>query len=70
MNPHYPKPTHACSSPPARRHPDRSPAGDRGRGAADSTALAIADDPVTGCDPYNSTGQHVILAARLLRNRE
>ena len=27
--------------------------------------LAVADDPNTGGDPYNSTGQHVIIKARI-----
>ena len=33
------------------------------------TSLSIADDPDFGCDPYNSTGQHVILDARLADKR-
>lgn len=31
------------------------------------TPLSLADDPDIGCDPYNSTGQHVILQAKLPR---
>jgi hypothetical protein len=27
--------------------------------------LAIADDQNTGGDPYNSTGQHVIITSRI-----
>lgn len=29
-----------------------------------NVALSIADEQDAGCDPYNSTGQHVILQAR------
>ena len=31
--------------------------------------LSIADDTDNGCDPYNSTGQHVILKAKLQARR-
>ena len=31
----------------------------------DPEDLAIADDVNTGGDPYNSTGQHVIIKSRL-----
>jgi hypothetical protein len=31
----------------------------------DPEDLAIADDLNTGGDPYNSTGQHVIIKSRL-----
>ncbi len=30
-----------------------------------SANLAIADDIDDGCDPYNSTGQHVVIKTRL-----
>ena len=32
--------------------------------------LSIADDPDFGCDPYNSTGQHVILDAKLVNKKD
>jgi hypothetical protein len=35
-----------------------------GTALADSANLTIADDSGNGCDPYNSTGQHVILQAK------
>ena len=33
----------------------------------EASRLSIADDMHDSCDPYNSTGQHVILQARLRR---
>lgn len=27
--------------------------------------LTIADDPDLGCDPYNSTGRHVIMTTKI-----
>lgn len=33
-------------------------------------SLSIADDPDFGCDPYNSTGQHVILDSKLVRKKD
>ena len=38
--------------------------------ALDSKELAIADNSDDWCDPYNSTGKHVILKARLLRRED
>jgi hypothetical protein len=35
-----------------------------------SAELAIADDTDTWTDPYNSTGKHVILKAKLLQSDE
>jgi hypothetical protein len=32
----------------------------------ESAALTISDDDDTGSDPYNSTGQHVIIKAKLI----
>lgn len=38
-----------------------------GRNLAKDAELSIADDVGGSCDPYNSTGQHVVLQARLRR---
>lgn len=36
-----------------------------------ATDLALADEPDDFCDPYNSTGKHFILSAKLTRkNRD
>ena len=35
-----------------------------------NASLSIADDPDFGCDPYNSTGQHVILDAKLVSKKD
>ena len=35
----------------------------------EDVSLSIADENEDGCDPYNSTGQHVVLQARL-RHKE
>ena len=36
-----------------------------------ATDLALADEPDDICDPYNSTGKHFILSAKLARqNRD
>ena len=32
----------------------------------EATELAITEDGDTGSDPYNSTGQHVIIKAKLI----
>lgn len=40
---------------------------DQPPGAVDVTALELEVDPEIGCDPYNSTGQHLVDA---IRNRE
>jgi hypothetical protein len=37
------------------------------RNLAKEAELSIADDVDASCDPYNSTGQHVILQAKLRR---
>jgi hypothetical protein len=37
------------------------------RNLAKDAALSIAEDVDGSCDPYNSTGQHVILEAKLRR---
>lgn len=36
--------------------------------ASQSSDLSIADDTDLGGDPYNSTGQHIILKAKQLRS--
>jgi hypothetical protein len=33
-------------------------------------SLSIADDPDLGCDPYNSTGHHVIIDAKLVSDKD
>ena len=40
------------------------------RVSLNNTQLAIADDTDAYTDPYNSTGKHVILQSKLLRNDE
>lgn len=35
-----------------------------------SAELAIADDSYDYCDPYNSTGKHVVLKAKLMRQQD
>lgn len=65
MNSHNSKAGFAFHKTPARNELDRH--GEKVVSATlHSSALAIADDAAASTDPYNSTGKHVILKAKLL----
>jgi hypothetical protein len=64
MNSHNPRSGFAFHKTPARQKTD-----DRETDLADAAlggdALSIAESPHEWCDPYNSTGKHVVLKAKL-----
>ena len=66
MNSHNTKPTFAFHKTPAVTKDDKEEA--EVVSASLTTAdLAIADDVNDFCDPYNSTGKHVVLKAKLTK---
>jgi len=67
MNSHNTKPTFAFHKTPVATEDDRQATEVVRNKLAKNARLAIADDADICCDPYNSTGKHVILKARLLR---
>ena len=69
MNSHNSKAGFAFHKTPARSEMDGR-AGKVVSASLNSAELAIADDTDTWTDPYNSTGKHVILKAKLLKGRE
>jgi len=66
MNSHNTKPTFAFHKTPVVTKDDKEDAKVVGA-SLNSGELAIADDADDFCDPYNSTGKHVILKAKLLK---
>lgn len=64
MNSHNTKPTYAFHKTPVVTQDDKEEANvvTASLSAAD---LALADDIDNFCDPYNSTGKHVVLKAKL-----
>ena len=70
MNSHNTKPTFAFHKTPAVTKDDKEEA-EVVSASLNAADLAIADDSDDYCDPYNSTGKHVILKAKLLKqNRD
>jgi len=64
MNSHNTKPLFAFHKTPLLTEEVRLETKPVARPTADITQLSIADEAEFGCDPYNSTGQHVILQAK------
>ena len=70
MNSHNTKPTYAFHKTPAVTKDDKDKA-EVVSASLNTADLAIADDVNDFCDPYNSTGKHVVLKAKLAkRNRD
>jgi len=67
MNPSKPKPDFAFHKTPVATETQRKDAERISAALVRNVALTVTDEPDGGCDPYNSTGQHVILQARLTR---
>jgi len=67
MNSHNTKAAFAFHKTPAVTKDDREKARVVSK-TLSAKELAIADDADDYCDPYNSTGKHVILKAKLLNN--
>ena len=67
MNSHNTKPAFDYHKTPAVTEGDKQETQIASRSLTENSGLAIADDADFACDPYNSTGKHVILKARLLR---
>lgn len=65
MNSHNTKQAFAFHKTPAVTSDDKQEAEAVKQSLAKNAALAIADDQDNFCDPYNSTGKHVILKAKL-----
>jgi hypothetical protein len=67
MNSHNTKPAFAFHKTPVVTKDDREKAKVVSASLNDSD-IEIADDADEYCDPYNSTGKHVILKAKLLKS--
>ena len=70
MNSHNTKPDFALHKTPILTEEVKLETKVARRSLLNHAELSIADDADNGCDPYNSTGQHVILKAKLLKGRE
>ena len=66
MNSHNTKPSFAFHKTPVASKDDMDD-GNVIRRSLEAPDLAIADEADNFCDPYNSTGKHVILKAKLTR---
>lgn len=69
MNSHNTKPAFAFHKTPAVTRDDREKAKSV-KASLDNNELTIADDADDYCDPYNSTGKHVILKAKLMKQNQ
>lgn len=69
MNSHNPKSGFAFHKTPLRRKEDERDA-DLVSASLKSAQLSIAENADEWCDPYNNTGKHVILKARLQKRDE
>jgi len=65
MNSHNTKPAYSFHKTPVVTGSDKDEAGVVSRSLAENADLKIAEDDGSGCDPYNSTGQHVVIKAKL-----
>jgi hypothetical protein len=70
MNSHNTKPAFAFHKTPGVTKDDKQRVKAVSKTLADEAKLAIADDDDAFCDPYNSTGKHVILKARLMQQQD
>lgn len=66
MNSHNTKPTFAFHKTPVVTDDDIETS-KRVSASLTAAELAIADEVDSYCDPYNSTGKHVVLKARLAK---
>jgi hypothetical protein len=64
MNSHNTKPVFTFHKTPLLTDAVRLETKPVARAPAEIAQLSIADEAEFGCDPYNSTGQHVILQAK------
>ena len=65
MNSHNPKTESVVSKKPARIEADQEEVRVIKTNLVEAADLAISDDIDTGSDPYNSTGQHVIIRSKI-----
>lgn len=65
MNSHNTKPTYSFHKTPVITDSDNDEAEVVSTSLVRNVDLKIVDDETSGCDPYNSTGQHVILKSKL-----
>lgn len=70
MNSHNTKAAFAFHKTPGVAADDRARRRAAGDALTKEVKLAIADDDDAYCDPYNSTGKHVVLQARLRRSAD
>lgn len=61
MNSHNTKPEFSLYKTPVRDKDDVEEAKILSKRLSNDADLSIEDDPDAGCDPYNATGQHIIL---------
>ena len=66
MNSHNTKPTFAFHKTPGVTKDDKDEA-EVVSASLSAAELAIAEDSDDFCDPYNSTGKHVVLKAKLMK---
>ena len=65
MNSHNTKPTYSFQKSPVITDSDNDEAEVVSTSLVRNVDLKIVDDETSGCDPYNSTGQHVIIESKL-----
>lgn len=67
MNSHNTKPVFDYHKTPVVSDDDKQDTAVVSKSLTKNSGLAIAEDAEIACDPYNSTGKHVILKAKRLR---
>ena len=67
MNSHNTKSSFVFHKTPATTEADKEDAEVVSTTLTSNTGLSIADDADAGSDPYNNTGQHVVLEAKMRR---
>lgn len=67
MNSHNTKPAFDYHKTPVVTEADKQDTEVVSASLTENSGLAIAEDAAVACDPYNSTGKHVILKAKLLQ---
>ena len=65
MNSHNTKPAYSFHKTPVVTDSDKDEAEVVSTSLVRNVDLKIAEDDGSGCDPYNSTGQHVVIKAKL-----
>jgi len=65
MNSHNTKPTYSFHKTPVITDSGNDEAEVVSTSLVRNVDLKIVDEEISGCDPYNSTGQHVVIKSKL-----